>query len=292
MCPFLRVSGLAVFVLVLLQSSSFAGDEEIVARIGDRKITLSDFNRLIGYDAEKKKIFEQNPQVKASFLKNVVQGMVISGIARRDGFDKRAEVKEQVEILVNAFLASEYIKKEVIGKIDVTEADIKSYYDTHKDEFRSPEMVRARHILIRVDKGASEEGKKKARARTEEILKRLSAGEDFAKLASELSEDAASKTKGGDLGFFQRGKMVPEFEKVAFSLKPGEVSTIVETQFGFHIIKVEERKESALEPYDKVKDKVKEKIFAEVRKARIEEFIDKAMKDARAELNVESLTAK
>lgn len=288
-----RVFVLVFLFLVFLYLPALAEEDRILAKIGDKKIMMSDFKRFISYyDAEKQKILEQQPQFKARILRRIVQGMVLSKIAKDQGFDKRPDIKEEIELMLNDLIASEYLKKEVVGKINVTEEDMKLYYKTHEEEFKTPEMVRARHILIKVNRSASEEEKKRAREKAEDILKRIKTGEEFAKLASEFSDDPGSKNKGGDLGFFPKGRMVPDFEKVAFSLKPGEVSDIVETPFGFHIIKVEERKDSVLEPYEKIKDKVKERVFNDFRKARVDEFIEKAMKDAGVELNLEPFMPK
>lgn len=279
--------------VAIAEESDKQSQDPVLAKIGDKRITMSDLNRIISYyDPEKQKLLEQQPQFKATILQRIVQGMVLSRIAKDKGFDKRPDIKEELELMSNDLIASEYLKKEVVGKIEVTEKDMSMYYKAHPEEFKTPEMVRARHILIKINKESSEEEKKKAREKAEGILKRIRSGEDFAKLASEFSDDPGSKTRGGDLGFFPKGRMVPDFEKVAFSMKPGEVSDIVETPYGFHIIKVEERKEAELQPYEKVKDKVREKIIADFRKAKVDEFVEKAMKDAGVELNLEPFLPK
>jgi peptidyl-prolyl cis-trans isomerase C len=279
-----------VSIIVMLSYASVFAEEDVVARIGEEKITISDVERIIGYyEPEKQKILEQNPQYKVNLLKRIVQGKVISKIARDAGFDKKAGIKEQIELLINDFLTIEYIKNNVIKEINVSEEDINLYYKSHKNEFTVPEQVKARHILIRVDKSASEEDKKKAKEKAEALLKRIKNGEDFEKLASEFSEDPGSNKKGGDLGYFSRGRMIKSFEDVAFSLKPGEVSDVVETSFGYHIIKVEDRKPEELQPLEKVKDEVREKVFEEFRQARVKGFIDKALKDAKAEIYPEKL---
>lgn len=284
-----------VSALIVILSGGFASASEdtVLARIGDRKIMMSDFNRMISYyDADKQKALEQNPIFKATILQRIVQAIVLSKMAHDNGFDKRPDIKEQINLLSNDFLASQYLTQEIVNKIKVTENDMKLYYKTRPDELKTPETVRARHILIMIDKSASEDAKGKAKEKAESILKRARAGEDFAKLASESSNDIVSKAKGGDLGFFPKGRMAPEFEKAVFSLKPGEVSGIVETQFGFHIIKVEEKKESILEPYEKIKDKVREKVFNDFKKARVDEFVKKAMEDAGVELNLDTFLPK
>lgn len=280
---------LLVFIVGIFQGRSFAGD--IVASIGDKKISLADFNSIIGsLDSERQKMLENNPQLKENFLLQVVQSTVIANLAKEKGFDKRPDVKKELEFFTDNFLVSEFLKREVAQKVTISENDLKSYYDGHKDEFKAPETVRARHILIKVASGESEENKKKAREKMEGILAKIKAGESFETLATELSDDPGSKQKGGDLGFFARGRMIKSFEDAAFSLKPGEISGIVETPFGYHIIKVEEKKEAGLEPFEKVKDRISQKLLQEGIRSKVSEFIDKAMKDAKAEVHPEALT--
>jgi len=290
MRKYLYAAGCLLLIVTFLKGAAFAQDD-VLAKFGSKTITVSDYNKIIGYlDTEKQKVIEKNPQLKENVLRQLVQSMVISELARKAGFDKRPEVQEQLEFFKNNFLANEYLRKEVAAKDTVSEDDVKSYYDTHQDEFKTPEMVKARHILIKVDKSASEEDKKQAQKKAEDILSKIKAGEDFAKLASEFSDDPGSKSKGGDLGFFARGRMVKPFEDAAFALKVGEVSGIVESPFGYHIIKAEERKDAGVETYDTAKDKIRQRLVQERAKSTVTEFIDKAMKDANVELHPELLT--
>lgn len=285
----------AVFLLFLSLAAN-AGENPVLAKIGDKKITVTDFNRMLGYyDAEKQKILEDSPQKKITLLNRYVQAEALSRQARAEGFDKRPDIKEKTDMLVNDFLATEFLKlmaSDVLVVSTIQEDEVKTYYKAHKDEFTAPEMVRARHILVRVDKSASEGEKKAANRKLSGILKRAKTGEDFAKLAAEFSEDPGAKEKGGDLGFFQKGSMVSEFETAAFSLKPGEISGIVETQFGYHIIKVEEKKSSVVEPFESVSRKIKDKIVSDRKKALVQKLIDKAVKDAGVEINVEPFMPK
>jgi peptidyl-prolyl cis-trans isomerase D len=139
-------------------------------------------------------------------------------------------------------------------------ARVRAFYDEHPERFKQPERVRARHLLIRVASDASEEDVAKARERAEAGLARIRGGEDFAAVASELSEDPGSKDRGGDLGFFTRGQMVPPFEEVAFSLEPGQVSELVRTDFGFHVIRVEEHKPAEERSFDDAAREIAEEL--------------------------------
>lgn len=279
------------FLMMFIQANVFAQDNAVVAKIGERKITLTDFKRVTDYfDAERQKMLETNPQLKETVLRQFIQSMVISDLAKQKGFDRVPEIKEQLQFFSDNFLANEYLKREIAQKITVSDDELKSYYDSHKDEFKTQDMVKARHILVRVDNSASDDEKKKAKEKTELYLKKIKDGEDFAKLASDFSDDPGSKAKGGDLGFFPRGRMVKPFDDAAFSLKPGETSGIVETQFGFHIIKVEDRKDSSVESFDVVKERLKQKLSQDRTRKELTDFIDKAMKDSKTEIYPDVLT--
>jgi peptidyl-prolyl cis-trans isomerase D len=122
--------------------------------------------------------------------------------------------------------------------------EVKQYYETNKFRYTNLEkMARARHILIKADEGASQQERDQAETKIEGLLKRVKAGEDFGLLAKQYSEDEGSAAKGGDLGFNPRGRMLPEFDEAMFNAKPGGITDIVETKFGYHIIKVEEFRE-------------------------------------------------
>lgn len=285
MAPFLRISTLIILMIFLIPFGLQAQEKDVLAKIGNKTITLADFNRIISYyDQEQQKVIEKNPQLKETILWQLVQGTAVSKIAREKGFDKRPEIKSQQELMINNFLATQYLQKEVIDKVTVNDTKARAYYKEHPEAFKTPEMVRARHILVKSEPSVTEEEKKKLKAKAEEILQKLKKGEDFSKLAGEVSDDQGTKTKGGDLGFFPKGSMIPAFEEMAFSLKPGELSGIVETEYGYHIIKMEEKKEAILESYDKIKDKVKDQALQELRKAAVTAFIEKALKNARVEI--------
>ena len=134
-----------------------------------------------------------------------------------------------------------------------TQDAIMQYYEEHKADFPSPEQVKASHILIKTEEDATAEAVENARQEAESILKQAQAeGADFADLAKKHSQDEGSASRGGDLGFFQKGQMVPEFEEASFALAPGEIGGPVKTQFGFHIIKVEEKKEAGVKRVEEI----------------------------------------
>lgn len=140
----------------------------------------------------------------------------------------------------------------------VTDADAKAFYDQNPKLFDAGERVRASHILVRVPEGAGADVKKAARAKAEAALARVRKGEEFAAVAREVSEDPGSGPRGGDLGVFGRGQMVPPFEQAAFALPAGHFSGLVETSFGFHIIKVQERLPAGKVPFGPVKGQIKD----------------------------------
>jgi len=142
--------------------------------------------------------------------------------------------------------------------IDVPEPEMRDYYEKNKDTlYTHPEQRRASHILFKVAPNATPEEKEEARKKAEDALTRINGGEDFATVARETSEDSTTAPAGGDLGFFGRGRMVKEFEDAAFALSPGQVSGVVESGFGFHIIKVTEARPAGSQPFEEVRDEIR-----------------------------------
>lgn len=165
----------------------------------------------------------------------------------------------------------------------VTDAEAQDFYTKNPDKFRQEEAVRASHILIRVPANADAATKKKARAEIDAVLKQARAGADFAKLAEEHSQDG-SAAQGGDLNYFSRGQMVPEFEKVAFSLKPGQISDVVTTQFGYHIIKVTDHKPARVVPFQEASTDIKNYLDQQKKQQAADAFIESLKKKSKIEV--------
>ena len=144
------------------------------------------------------------------------------------------------------------------GKVAVSPEQAQKFYDENPDQFKRPEQVRASHILIGTQENADVAAKAAAKRKAEGVLKQLKSGGDFAALAKENSQDPGSAVKGGDLGLFSRGQMVGPFDQVAFTLAPGATSDLVETQFGYHIIRVVEKKEAGAVPLDEVRPQLEQ----------------------------------
>jgi len=163
--------------------------------------------------------------------------------------------KELVEISRKDIVISSYIEAKIVPTITVSDEEIKKFYDDNKAGLAEEPQVKASHILIGVDAAATPEVKAQAKEKAEAILKELKGGKDFA-AAAKADSTCPSKEQGGDLGFFGKGQMVPAFEEAAFALNPGEISGVVETQFGYHIIKLTEKKEATPPAFDDLKEKI------------------------------------
>lgn len=175
---------------------------------------------------------------------------------------------------------------ELARKVKATDSEIKEFYEKNLTRFETPEQVKARHILIRPDSKAGDQAraKKEAKEKAEDILMKIKAGAKFPDIAKKYSHDPGSAKTGGDLGWFRRGVMVKSFEDAVFRLKKGEVSGVVETEFGFHIIQLEDRKEKAAASIDAVRETVKKSVSGiKARAIAREEMaaLEKTFKDAK-----------
>jgi len=211
---------------------------------------------------------------RRQFADRVISLKVMAQEARRRKLEDAPAFKTQLAFLAEQLLAQQY-SQSLAATTKVDEATARKYYDEHKSDYL---QVKARHILIRfkgspvpVKKDAKDLTEEEALAKAQEIRKKVVDGADFATLAKAESDDAGSGANGGDLGMFGRGRMVPAFEQVAFTMAVGELSEPVKTQFGYHIIKVEQRQEKTF---------VEER--AEIDKKMEGEAVKKAMDDLRA----------
>lgn len=170
--------------------------------------------------------------------------------------DSGVTVEQYTHQVRDNIIIRETVQAYVDKQVKITAEDVKAFYNANPDQFKQPELVRASHILIRCSPDATDEVKKAKRAQIDAALALVKGGSKFADVAKKVSEDPGSAENGGDLGFFPRGRMVPEFDTVAFSLKTNEISGVVTTQFGYHIIEVTGRKPAGMMPFDDVKEKL------------------------------------
>jgi len=232
------------------------------------------------FQESKEKGITVEPEAIASDLKQIKKGFATDAdfkkLIAESGLTE-AELQSDIE---RGQVINKLIDTQIGALVVIPDQEIRTFYDTHPESFQKSEQVRASHILIKIDSKDEPSVKDEKKAKLQMIQKRLKGGEDFAVLAKEFSE-CPSNIKGGDLGYFGRGNMVKPFEDAAFALKTGEVSDIVETRFGYHLIKVVDKKPASVVAYVDAKDNIgqylkKEKTGKEL-KGYIEELRKKAV---------------
>lgn len=246
-------------------------DNKVLAVVNDKEITEQDIDALLK---------NLNPQYQAQFQSEEGRRQLLTELINKellyfDALDKGLDQEEaflaQLEEIKSNFI-KQYAMNKMLSDINVTEKEVKEYYEANKAKFKAPEKVKASHILI-----ASEE-------QAEEVVEELNNGLDFAEAAKKYSK-CPSKDKGGDLGFFMKGQMVPEFEKAAFNMEIGEISEPVKTQFGYHIIKVEDKQEEAEQEFEQVKDKITQQLLAQKQQKIYQEKVEELKGKYEVEIN-------
>jgi peptidyl-prolyl cis-trans isomerase C len=215
-----------------------------------------------GYEPSELKVEMQFSNIRGQFG---TEGEFLEMLSQR-GYTADS-LREELE---RVMAIDDYIGGEVATGLDVAQTEVRRYYDDNPNFFHEPEAIKASHILIMIEDAADEQQKKTAYRTISDIKKKIDKGEPFESLAKEHS-DCPSSAQGGDLGYFQKGQMVKPFEDAAFALKVGEVSDIVETRFGYHLIKLVDRKPERTMPFDEVKGDIEQylgeqKVYAELKK--------------------------
>ncbi len=248
-----------------------------IAKVGSVSITQADVNKeLKGLPDQIQKMFA-GPDGIDRFVDELVKKEMLYQEAKKKGFENNSDYQKKVDEFKRLTLISLLLEKEIEDKAKVTDADVKKYYDTHKAELTQNGQVKASHILVKSEDEANK------------ILDQIKKGGDFAKLAKEKSIDKGSAVNGGDLGFFSKGQMVPEFDSAVSKLKVGEVGGPVKTRFGYHIIKVTGRKEGQTVEFDKIKDLLSQRVTAEKQKEVFDSYIEGLKKSYSVEKNKDAI---
>lgn len=275
-------------IFLLLSLPLKAETDLILAEIGEHKISLQDLENKISMIKKKNQDESFDPDKEVLLLEMVnievfAKEAVALGLERDKEVQKRIEklkndmliAKEKLQgvdkesqtpirVARNYVLATEYLHKEIEENINIDENEILRYYEKNRSELMEPEKIRARQIYIAVNTETETKTKiDAAKKKAESILERLKNGEDFGTLASEFSQDSLTKDKGGDLGYFAKGRLVPELEKPVFHLKQGQVSPVLKTKGGFHIFKLEDRTKSRPLEYNEARGRIMETLKAE-----------------------------
>jgi peptidyl-prolyl cis-trans isomerase C len=318
-----RIAGKVAVALALLLVSAvvFAADKkapgDMVAVVNGSIITQGEFDRVLDFELRRaaqsgQQIPEaQMPKIENSILDSLIVGELLFQESKKKGiqvkpetvtekltdvkkrfpseteFKKALEENKMTESKIKADIKrdmaiQQLLDKEVDQKVQITNEESKTFYDTNPQLFQQPERVKASHILIKVDEGATEEKKAEARKKIKEVQQKVQKGEDFAELAKTYSE-GPSAPKGGDLGLFGRGQMVKPFEDAAFNLKPNETSDIVETKFGYHLIRVDEVQPAKQVAYADVKERIDKHLKDQKLRTERQLYFDKLKKEAKIE---------
>ncbi len=285
-----------------------------VAIVNGEKITADDFNKVVKQRSAMFGGRQMPPRLAKMMMKRTLDRLIDEKLIDKqladakitvddkelnkefDKFKGRFPSPDQFKSFLDRNHMTEAKMKENLGKdlqlrkllekkygIAVTDKDAKDYYDANPKRFEQKEQVHARHILIKTSKDDDKAALAKAKKRAEAIAKEAKKpGTDFAKLAKEKSE-GPSASRGGDLGFFTRKRMVPGFSKAAFAMKPGQISDPVKTQFGYHIIKVIEKKKAGTVPFKEAKDKILNQLKRQKFRQSMKKFLDELHKSAKIE---------
>jgi peptidyl-prolyl cis-trans isomerase C len=231
-----------------------------VASVNGQKIASDVLDRLMKQAPQGAMAAEATPEAKRALLDKLIEVELVSQEAEKEGVANEPDFKFAMDMLKKQQLYVALIKKKVIDTVKVTPEETKADYDKNKDQYKVGEELKASHILVDTEDDAMK------------IKERIDKGEAFDAVAKDKSK-CPSASRGGDLGYFGKGRMVPEFEKAAFALKDGEVSAPVKTQFGWHIIKVTGRKPASVKSYDDVKGDIEQRLLQDKQKKAYEDMM-------------------
>lgn len=251
-------------------ATAIVQNNEVLAEVNGQKITVGDFYDQMKRLGNEPQVPQDSPQLRQKLLEGMIKEEILKQEAEKQGIEKDPAVQKQIEQAKEQIIVRALVNQEVIEKVkSADDKELKAYYDANKTQFPSPEQVHARHILV------------KTKAEADAIKVQLDKGADFTQLAKEKSVDKASGSRGGDLGFFGKGDMIPEFEKAAFSLAVGKISSPIKSQFGYHIIKVEEKKPAVTMSFEEAKPYAEQRVINQKQRERLDSWLAALEKNAK-----------
>lgn len=265
---------ICLFLALLVVSCAKKDDGKVLATIDDQKITLQEFNKELDKIPMNMKMLVASESGKKNYLDRLVVKKLLLKEASKDKIESDKEFQERVNDIKEQLLIEALLKKKITAQTQMTEDDLKKYYDEHKEDFKKDREINTRHILLKTEEEAKQ------------VQAKLQKGEDFTELAKKFSIDPNVRQTGGEIGFQPKGSLIPEFENAAYKLnKVGQVTGIVKTQFGYHIIRLEGIKPPSYVPLEEVKDFIKQKNAQEKQKEVLEKYIEELKKNVKITIN-------
>jgi peptidyl-prolyl cis-trans isomerase C len=249
---------------------------QVLAEVNGTTITTDDFNKELENLPPYLKPMTETAEGKKEMLDTMIVRELVIQQAKTDGIDKSKAVADKLEDLKKRVVVEAFLKTKVEEQVKVSDAELKDFYDKNKDKFKTGEQVKASHILMKSEQEA------------QNVAKELKAGGNFEELAKKHSIDAAG-AKGGDLGWFGKGSMLPDFEKAVFALKEGQLSGIVKTKFGYHIIKLTGKRPAGIRPLDEVKEQIKSAMMPEKQQEVFKKLKEDLKKSAKINIKEDAL---
>jgi parvulin-like peptidyl-prolyl isomerase len=278
-------SNLETYMKRVEESSEVTDREKVKKQL--RKLILNSLidQKLINQEAQKLGIAATDDDIDKAIKSILSKKKITMEALAEDIADQGGTIKDYREEIKQHLTKRNLIGREIRKKVTVTQEEIGNYYRKHRNDYEGKEAVRIRQILIIVPNDCDAETKEEKRSSAEKTLKRLRNGEPFAFLAAEVSQGPAAQT-GGDLGYIEKGLILPEVDTVAFSLKKGEMSGIIETSVGFHIIQVLDKRGAGIKPPESVREEIVEKLGSKKVEEKFQEWLKEQRKKALIEIRL------
>ncbi|MCX5804938.1 MAG: peptidylprolyl isomerase [Proteobacteria bacterium] len=269
---------ICICLLFFIFSCSKKENGTTLVTIDNDSITLEEFNKELDKIPTNMKMLVATQTGKKNYLDRLIVKKLLLREAKKEKIDSEKEFQDRLIDIKDQLLIESVLKKRLNSDTSITDADLKKYYDTNKENFKRDREINTRHILVKTEGEANQ------------IQAKLQKGEDFIELAKKYSIDPQAGANGGELGYHPKGTLVPEYETAAMKLaKVGQVSGIVKTKFGFHIIKLEGIKPPAYVSFEEVKDFIKQKMAQEKQAELLEKYINGLKKESKITIKEELL---